>query len=70
MLTGWKVSCLACKYVFYRPEHNSKGSFVQLSCLLPESWNNLLTWISSLYLKFANFWYITCSVPNLIPISP
>ena len=28
----------------------------------------LLTWISFFYIKFANFWYITCSVPNLIPI--
>ena len=25
MLTGLKVSPLACKYVFYRPEHNAKG---------------------------------------------
>ena len=28
----------------------------------------LLTWISFFYIKFANFWYITCPVPNLIPI--
>ena len=28
----------------------------------------LLTWISFLYIKFANFWYIIFSVPNLIPI--
>ena len=28
----------------------------------------LLTWVSFFYIKFANFWYITCSVPNLIPI--
>ena len=27
----------------------------------------LLTWISFFYIKFANFEYITCSVPNLIP---
>ena len=25
MLTGLKVSSLACKCVFYRPEHNAKG---------------------------------------------
>ena len=25
MLTGLKVLCLAYKYVFYRPEHNTKG---------------------------------------------
>ena len=29
---------------------------------------NLLIWISFFYIKFANFWYITCSVPYLIPI--
>ena len=25
MLTGLKVSSLACKRVFHRPEHNAKG---------------------------------------------
>ena len=25
MLTDLKVPSLACKYVFYRPEHNTKG---------------------------------------------
>ena len=25
MLTGLKVPSLTCKYVFYRPEHNSNG---------------------------------------------
>ena len=25
MLTGFKVSSLACKCVFYKPEHNAKG---------------------------------------------
>ena len=30
--------------------------------------SGLLTWISFLYVKFANFSYIICSVPNLIPI--
>ena len=25
MLAGLKVSSLACKFVFYRPEHNAKG---------------------------------------------
>ena len=25
MLTSFKVSSLACKCVFYRPEHNAKG---------------------------------------------
>ena len=28
----------------------------------------LLTWISFFYIKFANIWYVTYSVPNLIPI--
>ena len=28
----------------------------------------LLTWISFFYIKFGNFSYITCSVPNLVPI--
>ena len=32
--------------------------------------SSLLTWISFFYIKFANFWYIKCSVPNLIPIWP
>ena len=25
MLTGLKVSYLACKYVFYKPEHHTRG---------------------------------------------
>ena len=25
MLIGLKVSSMACKYIFYRPEHNAKG---------------------------------------------
>ena len=25
MLAGLNMSSLACKYVFYRPEHNAKG---------------------------------------------
>ena len=25
MLTGLKMSSLACKCVFYRPDHNAKG---------------------------------------------
>ena len=32
--------------------------------------SSLLTYISFSYIKFANFWYITCFVPNLIPIWP
>ena len=28
--------------------------------------SSLLIWISFYYIKFDNFWYITCSVPNLI----
>ena len=31
MLTDWKVSCLACKCVFYRPEHNAKGDPMELN---------------------------------------
>ena len=27
MSTGLKVSSLACKCVFYRPEHNAKGEY-------------------------------------------
>ena len=30
--------------------------------------SSLLTWISFFYIEFPDFWYITCSVPNLIPI--
>ena len=30
--------------------------------------SSLLTWISILYIKFANFWYIMQSAPNLIQI--
>ena len=29
---------------------------------------SLLTKISFFYIKLANFWYVTCFVPNLIPI--
>ena len=32
MLTGLKVSSLACKYVFYGPELNTKGE--------PPEWNS------------------------------
>ena len=28
MLTGMKVSSLACKCVFYRPEYNTKGELL------------------------------------------
>ena len=31
MLTGLKVSSLACKYLFYRPEHNAKGDPKELN---------------------------------------
>ena len=31
MLTGLKVSSLACKSVFYRPEHNVKGRPMELN---------------------------------------
>ena len=33
MLTGLKVLSLAYKYVFYRPEHNTKGSYGILKVL-------------------------------------
>ena len=35
---------------------------------LQNSVHCLLTWISFFYIKFPNFCYMTCSVPNLIPI--
>ena len=35
---------------------------------IPPSVKSPLTRTSFFYIKFANFWYITCSVPNLIPI--
>ena len=32
MLTGLKFSSLACKYIFYRPEHNAKrGDLIELN---------------------------------------
>ena len=31
---------------------------------------SLLTQIFFLYIKFGNFWYIICLVPNLTPIWP
>ena len=31
MLTGLKVSSLACKSVFYRPERSAKGGPLELS---------------------------------------
>ena len=31
MLTGLKVSCFACKYVFCRPKHNAKGDPMELN---------------------------------------
>ena len=31
MLTDWKVSCLVCKFVFYRPEHNAMVEPVELN---------------------------------------
>ena len=32
--------------------------------------SRLLTWISFFFKKFTDFWYITCSAPNLISIWP
>ena len=32
--------------------------------------SSLLIYISFFYVKFSNSWYITCFVPNLIPIWP
>ena len=31
MLTGLKASSLACKCLFYRPEHNAKGGHMELN---------------------------------------
>ena len=31
MLTGLKMSSLACRCVFYRPEHNAKGEPMELN---------------------------------------
>ena len=40
MLTGLKVSSLACKCVFYRPEYmDFSFSFYHLPYLLPEFWS-------------------------------
>ena len=41
MLTGLKVSSLACKYVFYRPEYNAKGGSHELNFdgLKMQKWN-------------------------------
>ena len=41
MLTGLKVSSLASKYVFYRPEHNAKEDPMELNFkgLEMQKWN-------------------------------
>ena len=41
MLTGLKVSSFACKYVFYRPQHNAKGDSMELNFgdLEMQKWN-------------------------------
>ena len=32
--------------------------------------SSLLTWMSFFYIRFADFWYIACFVPNLMPVWP
>ena len=41
MFTGFKVSTVACKCVFYRPEHNAKGYLMGLNfeVLQIQKWN-------------------------------
>ena len=40
MSTGLKVSSLACKCIFYKPEHNAKGEphGIEIECEIPK-WN-------------------------------
>ena len=41
ILTGPKVSSLACKFVFYRPEHNAKVDLMEFNCDGLESKNEI-----------------------------
>ena len=62
------------------PVHNLSLGFVEWSCVavntiplhytvMPKiTLSSQFTWISFFHIKFANFWHITCSVPNLAPI--
>ena len=45
MSTGWKVSSLAYKCVFYRPEHNAKGGPYGTKLWL--SWNSKMKYTNS-----------------------
>ena len=39
MLADFKVSSLACKCVYYRPEHNAKGRPHSIECAVLEMWS-------------------------------
>ena len=39
MLADLKVSSLACKCVYYRPEHNAKGRPHSIECVVLEMWS-------------------------------
>ena len=76
--TLWALSVGIFPFCISRPsKFNSIGSLLSLNyvlvckthfCMSKMAHWSLLTSISFLYVKFANFWYITCFVPNMIPI--
>ena len=57
---------LVCKLVIFMPKMTLLGllSFTYYPIIL------IITQISFSYIKCPNFWYITCFVPNLIPLWP
>ena len=59
--------CISRPSKFSPPLHFAL--FCKMQIYMPKmTLSPLLTWISFLYIKFANFLYIICFVPNLIPI--
>ena len=45
MLTGLKVSSLACEFVLYRPERNAKENLMELDFEGLEMQNKIYQWI-------------------------
>ena len=59
------------KIQFHRVPSLNYGLICKINVNMPKiTRSSLLTYINLFYIKFANFWYITCFVPNLIPIWP
>ena len=71
MLTGMELLSLACKCVFYRPEHNEKEKGTPWSLIL-----KLLKWRNEIYQqielkeqmkkKWGAFVYLSCLLPKLL----